>query len=271
MNTSTPEAPKTPSPLKILLMGKEGTRKTTLGLQFPELHVMDCDRNLDGPVRICLKGVTENGKIIVPPIKPDLSFTYDDIRKDDNGTENHIEECYNRLCDKLKLFCVDEAYKKRKTVFVDSLSHVNEFIIRHVLHVQQKSKNTYLMEQRDWSPFKSFAYQFLVARLEETGKTILCSCHELKLYENDPKNQSSKIVTGYEPMFQGAVGDSLGAFFTDVWRLEVKPAPGGKNETWLITDKIPKCDVLKNSLGMPKELNITTGFSVLEPYLKGRI
>lgn len=245
--------------MKILLIGPPGSRKTTLGLQFPDVHVLDCDQNLDGPEHY------------LRSIKHPLSYTYDSIRYDDDGKPVEIEECYNRVVDKLKLFTIDPTYQKRRTVFLDSLSHVNEFIIRHVLKLQNKKSKSYEMEARDWSPFKSFAYILLVARLEETGKTVLCSCHEIKLVEPDKTNIMTQTVIGYEPFFQGKVGDTIGAFFTDVWRMEVRPGPGGTTETWLQTVKAPKCEVLKNSLGLPGELNITKGFSVLEPYLKGRI
>lgn len=261
MNISTPEAPKKPSPLKILLMGQPGTRKTTLGLQFPGVHVLDCDRNMDGPEHY-LRTVA----------KLPLSYTYDSIRQDEQGAEVEVHNCYNRLCDKLRLFTTDPEYKKRQTVFVDSLSHVNEFIIRHVLKMQNKTSKSYEMEARDWSPFKSFAYILLVSRLEETGKTMICSAHEAPLYGKPAKeDMMNPPVESYVPWFQGKLGEMLGAFFTDVWRTEIRPGLQGKNETWLMTDKIPKCDMLKNSVGMPKELNITEGFKVIEPYLKGRI
>ena len=255
MKTSTPEAPKPPSPLKILLMGPPGSRKTTLGLQFPDVHVIDCDRNLDGPDKFLRANGHQN-----------LSYTYDDIR----GETDKIEECYNLVCDKLKLFSVDESYKKRKTVFVDSLSHVNEFIIRHVLQLQGKKSKSYEMEPRDWSPFKSFAYILLVARLEETKKTVLCTAHEISLTRPDPQNIMMQQVIGVEPFFQGKVGDTIGAFFGDVWRLEVRQVVGGY-ATILQTQATPKCQHLKNSLSMPPEVDVTKGISALDQYLKGRI
>lgn len=260
MLTSSPEAPKKASPLKILLIGPPGARKTTLGIQFPGCHVMDCDRNLDGPENYLRKVA-----------KVPLTYSYDPIRYDDKGSPIEIHDCYNRLCDKLRLVNSDPAYARVRTVFVDSLSHVNEFIIRDTLKAQNKTKNVGDMEARDWGPFKSRAYQLLVARLEETGRTVLCSCHEIKLTEPDKQNIMTSTVIGYEPFFQGKVGDTIGAFFTDVWRLEVKPAAGGKTTTILQAQRALKCEHLKNSVGLPAELDITAGFSVLEPYLKDRI
>ncbi len=241
-------------------MGPPGSRKTTLGLQFPNVYVEDCDRNLDGPER----WLRSNGH-------KDLSYTYNSVRYDDNGKMREIDECYNSLCDDLtRIANTPKDYASVKTVFVDSLSHVNEFLIRHVLKLQNKPRKIHEMEARDWSPFKSYAYILLVAKLEQTNKHVLCSCHEVKLVEPDGTNVMKERVIGYEPFFQGKVGDIIGAFFTDVWRLEVRPALAGGSETWLQTMKTPKCEHLKNSLGLPAELNVTAGYKVLEPYLKDK-
>lgn len=267
MKSSTPTSPKPPSPLKILLMGQAGSRKTWLGLQFPDVHVLDCDRNLDGPVQGLREGFKDaSGKIITAPLLPNLSFTWDDIRVDDKGNMLDISECFDRVLDKLSLFRTDEAYKARKTVFVDSLSHVNEFAIRKVLKLKAKQS----MEMNLWTDFASAAYTLIVAKLEQTNKTILCSCHEERVTEADDKNLMKKVITEINPLFSGRVGDNLGAYFTDVWKLE-KRLMSGQVQLWLQTDRTPKCEHLKNSVGMPKELNITEGFKVIEPYLKGRI
>jgi len=259
MNTSTPQQPKPPSPRKILLIGPPGSRKTTLGLQFPNVYVEDCDRNLDGPEH----WLRSNGH-------KDLSYSYNNVRYDASSTMRDIGDCYNALCDDLTLIANSpKDFAQFQTIFVDSLSHVNEFLIRHVLKKQAKTKNPMEMEARDWSPFKSYAYILLVAKLEQTNKHIICSCHEIKLVENDPKQLMVERVIGYEPFFQGKVGDIIGAFFTDVWRLETRLAPGDKSETILQTTRHAKCEHLKNSLGLPAELVLKDGFKTLEPYLKG--
>jgi hypothetical protein len=198
-----------------------------------------------------------------------LSYAYNNVRYDTSNKMRDIADCYNALCDDLTRMHNSAAdYAQFQTVLVDSLSHVNEFIIRHVLRQQNKKNHVMEMEARDWSPFKSYAYVFLVSRLEEINKHVICTCHEIKLTQPDPKQIMTETVLGYEPFFQGKVGDIIGAFFTDVWRMEVRPAPGDKTETFLQTVKTAKCEHLKNSLGLPNELNITTGFKALAPYLK---
>ncbi len=242
-------------------MGPPGCRKTTLGLQFPDVLVLDCDRNLSGPETYIRKH------------NPSFAYAYNPIRYDSNGVMRDIEDCYDVLCGELTTIHKDpNSYKAIQTVFTDSLSHVNEFVIRHVLKLQNKTKRVFEMEQRDWNPFKSFSYIFLVARLEQTNKNILCSCHESKLYEKDPKDQSAKIIVGTEPLYQGAVGDMIGGFFTDVWRLDLSPASAGRLKWVLQTQRTNKCEHLKNSLDMPPEIELPEKdtFKTLLPYFQAK-
>jgi len=264
IQTSTAEAPKKASPLKVLLIGPPGSHKTTFGLQWPDVLVMDCDRNLDGPDRWLRS--QSNFKT--------LQYAYDSIRYDDKGNMREIDDCYNALVDSLGAIVREPGkYSQYKTIFVDSLSHVNEFIIRHVLKLQNKTKKVFEMEARDWSPFKSFAYILLVAKLEQVNKTVLCSCHEVKLVEPDGTNVMKERVIGVEPFFQGKVGDTIGAFFTDVWRLETAQGPGGTVITKLQTQRHPKCEHLKNSLNMPAEIELKPGreFESIKQYVEGKI
>lgn len=256
MNSSTPQSPKPASPLKILLIGPPGSHKTSLAMEFPGVHFFDCDRLLDGPERF------------LRTIRPDLSYTYDNIRRDDKGEEQQVDKCYQRLLDKISLVRTSPEHKGTKVTVTDSLSQVNEFIIRHVL--KGKGRVDGDMEARDWGPFKSAAYNLLVGRLEETGKTVICTAHEIKL-TSPGKNISEVTIIGYEPFFQGKVGDTLGAFFSDVWRMEVVQGMGQSYKTILQTVRTPKCEHLKNSLNMPAEIDVSKGFSAIELYLKGRI
>lgn len=273
MKTFSVESPIN-TPPKILIMGPPGSRKTWLALQFPDTHILDCDRNLRGPVEVLMKGITDlsTGKLILQPLLPNLKFTYDDIRVDDSGNQIAVEECYNRVCDKLRLFKSDPNYKSRRVVVLDSLSHVNEFIIRHTLQLQRKKERTYEMETRDWNPFKSHAYALLVGRLEETGKPVICTCHETKVYEKGSVDTIMQpTVKEYEPYFQGQIGDTIGAFFTDIWRMEVRRGAANTTSTILLCQRHPQCSFIKNSFGMPAEIDVTGGYSAIEPYIKSKI
>jgi len=278
MKSSTPDQPTESRHFKLLLMGQAGTRKTWLMLQFPGIHVIDCDHNLEGPARYLRDGPADErtkqpvkGKGILPT----LSYTFDDSRCDDSGNVLETHECYERvlsLVDRLipgdPRHPVTPEYEKVRTIGLDSISHVQEFI-KYVIYKKQEIE---MLDFRNWSDFASKAYLLFIARLDATKRTIIATCHETMIYE-PPKKETmgQKIIKGYEPMFPGQVGDNLGAFFTDVWRMEVRQASAGRNRTIIQTDKTPLCNVLKNSCGMPPEVDVTEGFKTIEPYLKGRI
>lgn len=232
MKQSTPASPKASQPKSILLVGPPGGGKSTLMLGFPNLLVFDCDLNLDGPERLLRKQ------------NPALSYSYDQVPLQDNGSPRPVWECYDHLIVGLSNVAANPS--DIQWVAVDSLSQVNEFIIRKVLKEQSKNE----MEARHWQPFKSLALSLLIGKLRHLGKNVIVTAHETKIVRPDPKQVMQELVIGYEPFFQGKVGEMLGAFFTDVYRCTSIPAPGGKIEFQLETMKTTLSD-LKNSLGLP--------------------
>jgi len=241
MKTSSPETPKTPSPPSILLIGPPGGGKTTLALQFPGVAIMDCDGNLDGPERFLRKERLKS-----------LAYKYESFRQYDNGKPIAVEDAFPLLVESVKACYSNPTIK---TVVIDSLTHVNEFIIRNVLAKQNKTKNPLEMEMRDWIPFKSKAYQLLVGALQGCGKTTICTCHEKILTETAGIDFKERVI-GYSPAFQGGVTDYFGAFFTDMWRCEARQGLGGEQEFWVTPTKTPKSD-LKNSLLFDGPINVT--------------
>lgn len=250
MKTSTPESPKSAEPRAILLMGPPGSFKTTFLLQFPNLFVVDCDKNLDGPeTHLRQKGFG-------------ISYTYTQPSVKDDGTAIDPADCYQRI-----LTILQEEVKPRpefKWVGIDGLSSINEYIIRKIMHEQKIS----YMEARNWSTFKSDAIGLIYSKLRHLGRNIIVTAHETRIETNDKKNMMEKILIGYEPFIQSKVSEMLGGFFTDVWRISCKFAPGDKIEWTLQTMKIPFYDQLKNSLGLPPEMKNVT-YKDLEPYLNG--
>lgn len=256
MKTSTPAQPKLPSPMSILLIGPPGGGKSTLAMQFPNVLIMDCDENLDGP------------ELINRKLTPSLSWSYESIRTDDSGKPLPVETCYDRLVTALSTAA---NYSQIKTIAVDGLTHVNEFIIRKVLSEQG---NKQVMEPHYWTPFKSKTYNLLVAKLRGAGKTTICTCHESILTEIDDKKIGKETIIGYRPAYQGAIVDYFGGFFTDMWRCYSQGAPGNKQEFVLTVSRTAKSDFLKNSLGLSGEIVIKSGermFDKIASAMKGRI
>lgn len=256
MKTSSPTSPKTPEPKSILLIGAPGTRKTTLALRFPKPYILNCDQNLDGP-ETYLRSAE----------KAPLDYAYDDVQLLDNGQQCPPEVCCDRLISLLDKARTEPAIK---TIVVDSLTWVNEFVVQKILKQQSRQQ----MQIPDWGTFRSVFGGILFTKLRTSGKTSICIVHEKPVYTPNPKNPMLQDVLKYDNTVQGQVGDALGAFFTDVWRCEARVAAFGKNESWIVVDKTEKSPDLKNSFGLPNKeikVNDNNDWNNLWKHLEGKV
>jgi hypothetical protein len=235
-------------PLSVLLIGPPGGRKTTLMLQFPDLAVIDCDLNLDGPTRY-LKSINA--------LRP---YKMDTVGLED-GRPVDPHQCFDRLLD-----LVDEVKNDPSIRWcgIDSLTHVNEFIIRKVLYEQ---KNSSLMEPHFWAPFKTHLLNLLIAKIRGSGKHFLVLVHESWTDEpaSGTKFTMAKRITGRQPTIQGGVAKFFGGFFTDMWRASTERAPGGL--LGVLETERTALDNLKNSLGLPERIEEPT-YAKIAPYLE---
>lgn len=246
MKSSTPDNPKPKEPLSFLILGPPGSGKTTFSMTFPDVHFIDCDRNLDGPERY------------IRTINKGLSYTYDSIMVDDEGKEIDVENRYDRL--KLKLR--EARSLPCKTVVIDTMTMCNEYIIRKVLKDQQQKS----MRLADYQPLKSLYWEMLVSGIRSMGKTTIVTCHEVMITEPNKQNMSKEDIVGYKPSVSGGIADYFGGFFSDIYRCEIESLPGNKSRFILRTNKTSKSPDLKSSIGLPSEIEAT--YAAIAPYIK---
>lgn len=260
MKVSTPSAPKPPEPLSILLIGPPGGGKTALSMQFPDMAFFDCDRNLDGAERFIR---TKN---------KDLSFSYEPITYNDDGSAVEAALCFDRLIDKID--DLTKAIKAKQTTIrtasIDGLTMINEMLRQKVM----KAQKSQFMETRYWDPFKSDMLKLLVAKLRGLGITTIVTCHEFIKEKSDPQKMMVTEIVGYTPAVQSGITDFFGGFFTDIWRCFSVPKPGSGNEFKIVTEATGLSPYLKNSVGLPGEISVKNGelaFDKLKPFLNGKV
>lgn len=246
MKTYSPESPIV-QPKAFLFLGPPGSGKTIAALGFPGLYLADCDLNLEGPTRL-LSSVNQ--------AKP---FAYDQIPFEDDGkTPVRPAMRWPRLLAKIDAAKAD---KSIQTICIDSLSHLNEYLISYVGAKQGRE----MLALQDWPSFVNELVR-LILSIRTSGKHFILTCHEV--CERDNKGE----ITAYTPNVSSSkCRDSLAAFFTDVYRFYSYPGAGGRPSFRIATMRTSTSEGLKNTLQLPPEIIIPPGhtqFQALQPYLK---
>jgi hypothetical protein len=250
MQKATSTEPQPRQPLALLLIGPPGGGKTTLSLQFPSPYIADIDGNMDGPVRHIKKKL------------PQFEYFYDRIGFTDKGTPVAVEDQWQRL--ETSVYAALKA-PEPKTVVIDGLTHLNNILIAHVCKQAGKSA----MDISLWIPFRQTLLKFIMT-CRSTNKNLVMLCHEETQYKQDPssKNALSQVIDKRTPAVSSKLTDYFGAFFTDMWRCESRPGPGGKPTYWVQVSKKPYDD-LKNSFGEFTDVDVTSdGFAAVNKFLK---
>lgn len=179
----------------LLLMGPAKIGKTTFALQFPKVFIADCDNNLSGPAAL----LREKG---LPP------FLYETINVKEDGSERPIDRRWEHLTTVVKEAV---ASPKVETIIVDSLSSVTDYLVEHILRVEGQ-KN---MRIQDWQPFQ-YMLKRLITYIRSSRKKMIVTCHET--VELDELDKIHKYFIHVPTRLR----DSLGGFFSDVWRIETE-------------------------------------------------
>ena len=222
-------------------MGPPGGGKTTLMLQFPNLYVLNCDRNLAGPIRY----LQQIGKF--KPFKYDTISQYEEDCTDKFGDHKagdlvDISIGWARLRSLASIAIKDPTIQ---TIGLDTLTWCDNALYAHTARVQGLKE----LEGFHWAPYKRELHAFL-AECKSSGKTVIVNCHEK--IEYDKKGNVEK----YNPSISTGISAYFGYYFSDIWRCTLEDQGGGKLKAKVSTHPTAVSD-LKNSILCGKELEAT--------------
>ncbi len=192
--------------LRLLLQGPPGSTKTSLGLQFPKPWIFDLDHNLGGPLRYA-----RNHNLPLP-------VGYDFVDVDEKGAP---VPAVNRWAQLDKKLMAVQADPNVETIIFDSGTIMADMLVTETLRQQNKTSVSEYKDGRQFWGFYAVAGKQLMTRIVNMRKNIVMNIHEKLNTDSE-----GKVVWPVSLTWQGQVGDMIGLFFTDVWRIQLEQKVG---------------------------------------------
>lgn len=190
------------SPIKLLLKGASGSRKTTKAVQFPKPVLFNFDNNLSGLRNLDPKVVAAL-KIVNPA-------------KDKDGKEVVGIKVFDNFVKQLEVVLADST---PRTIIVDSLTTMAGRLIDKILGSDSPDAK---MQIQHWGDFSRY--------MKWMGDEILCNPGLDKnfifiAHENIEKDKLTENVM-LTLNVGGSMKSSFGLYFSDVWRCYAKTGTG---------------------------------------------
>lgn len=196
-------------PKSIILLAEPGCGKSTIALQFPGLFVLDCDRNLEGPI----KWLRDNQKY-----KP---FFYGCPLVDEENNPLPREQHFIRSRELL-----NEAINSPdvESIFIDSATTYVDILMMEILRQKGKKLGTFenvktkgnLLDadfsSPDWGTFFNLMKREIFA-IKASGKTLILAVH-IKVQVDEATKAISRHLA-----IPGQTGDMMPGWFSEVWQI----------------------------------------------------
>lgn len=231
--------------LRLLLQGPPGSRKTSLACYFPKPYIVDMDKNLWGVI-------SYHTKHNLP-----IPVGYDHVDRKADGTpignligavgaeavQRQLAPRYERLNE---LLIAAQTNPAIDTIVLDSGTILAELLLAYTAVKQGFPK-----DGRQLFGFFLQNGKQLINTLMQMRKHTVLIVHEK--IDQDPMNGGT---LQYRVAWPGQLADFMGAYFTNVWRSEIKREGFGSTAKYsqiLRTMQDSQFYGLKNNMDLPAE------------------
>ena len=198
------------SPLKVLIYGPSGTKKTTLAASFPNPHFVDLDNGMRVLMGKDINYVTLSEKETTDPDFLSLC-----------GPKAGKLDAYNKAATLLEKWA--NSLTAKDTLILDSLSLYTDYALAYVLRTERQDKPRI----QDWGSAQKLI-ELTIEALTKAECNVVVIAHEG--YE---KNEDGAI-TLWAPATIGKLSMKMPLYFDEVWRSACdhrKVLEGGKTVT----------------------------------------